>query len=105
MHKPLAPTPRRARLASPLLALAVLVVCAPSAAATPDAPAPAAASAPAQAPVQSPADDAMLHISFARWVAAYRTGARAAGIDEATLRAAFDDARYLPRVVELDRGR
>ena len=45
----------------------------------------------------------MLHISFARWVAAFRTGARAAGIDEATLRAAFDDARYLPRVVELDR--
>ena len=103
MHEPLVPTPRRARLAGPLLALAALVVCASNSAATPDAPTPAAASAPAQSPVQSPADDAMLHISFARWVAAFRTGARAAGIDEATLRAAFDDARYLPRVVELDR--
>ena len=33
-----------------------------------------------------------------------RTSARAAGIDEATLRIAFDEVRYLPRVVELDRA-
>ncbi len=33
-----------------------------------------------------------------------RARAQAAGIDEATLRAAFDDVHYLPRVVELDRA-
>jgi membrane-bound lytic murein transglycosylase B len=33
----------------------------------------------------------------------FRATARAAGIDEATLRVAFSDAHYLPRVVELDR--
>ena len=103
MHKPFAPTPRRARYGGPLLALAALLVCTSSATAAPDAPTPAAASAPAQAPVQAPAEDALLQQGFTRWVAAFRTGARAAGIDEATLRAAFDDARYLPRVVELDR--
>ena len=107
MHNPHAATPRRARVGGPLLALAALLVCSSGAAAAPDTPTPAAASAPAQtpvqAPVQAPAEDAMLQQGFARWVAAFRTGARAAGIDEATLRAAFDDARYLPRVIELDR--
>ena len=34
----------------------------------------------------------------------FRTSARAAGIDEATLNIAFADVRYLPRVVELDRA-
>ncbi len=99
MHEPLAPTLRRTRFAGQLLALAALVVCTWSAAATPDASTPAAASAPAQAI----ADDAALQQGFARWVAAYRIGAKAAGIDEATLRMAFDDVRYLPRVIELDR--
>ena len=39
---------------------------------------------------------------FADWIARFRDTARAAGIDEATLRVAFDDVRYLPRVVDLD---
>jgi lytic murein transglycosylase len=104
MHNPHAATPRRARFGGPLLALAALLVCTSSATAAPDTPTPAAASAPAQAPAQAPADDAMLQQGFARWVAAFRTSARAAGIAEATLSAAFDDARYLPRVVELDRS-
>jgi len=34
----------------------------------------------------------------------FRASARAAGIDETTLSAAFDDVQYLPRVVELDRA-
>ena len=34
----------------------------------------------------------------------FRTTARAAGINEATLRVAFADLHYLPRVVELDRA-
>ena len=79
--------------------LAVLAACLSTAPATPDAAAPSAASAPTQAE----ADDAALQQGFARWVAAYRIGAKAAGIDEATLRMAFDDVRYLPRVIELDR--
>jgi lytic murein transglycosylase len=47
-------------------------------------------------------DEINLQQAFARWVAAFRDSARAAGIDEATLQAAFDDVHYLPRVVSLD---
>ena len=85
---PAAPAARAAPAASGTLAPA-----------TAGAPAPAAASALAQAG----ADDAALQQGFARWVAAYRASAKTAGIDEATLRNAFDDVRYLPRVIELDR--
>src|SRR5262249_23686608 len=42
--------------------------------------------------------------AFERWVANFRSSASAAGINEATLNAAFSDVRYLPRVVELDRA-
>lgn len=42
--------------------------------------------------------------AFERWVATFHTSASAAGINEATLNAAFSDVRYLPRVVELDRA-
>ena len=45
-----------------------------------------------------------LQQDFARWVASFLATARAAGIGEATLRSAFDDVHYLPRVVELDRA-
>ena len=67
------------------------------------------AASPAQAPVvDKPADadtdDAALHQDFAGWVTGFRASARAAGIAEATLRAAFDGVDYLPRVVELDRA-
>jgi membrane-bound lytic murein transglycosylase B len=86
-----------------LFVLAVLAACLSTAPATPDAAAPSAASSAASAPTQAGADDAALQQRFARWVAAYRIGAKAAGIDEATLRMAFDDVRYLPRVIELDR--
>ena len=59
-------------------------------------PAPAATVAPAasEAPDQSQ--------KFARWVAEFSSTARAAGIDEATLHAAFDDVRLLPRVIASD---
>jgi lytic murein transglycosylase len=67
--------------------------------ATSTAPAPtAAASAPASGAAP---DDATLQ-AFARWVAEFREHARSEGIDEATLRIAFDDVRYLPRVVQRD---
>jgi len=41
---------------------------------------------------------------FARWVSAFEESARAAGIDDATLHQAFDDAHYLPRAVSADRA-
>ncbi|MDB5816777.1 MAG: lytic murein transglycosylase [Rhizobacter sp.] len=50
------------------------------------------------------ADDSASSQGFARWVDAFRATARQAGISEAILRSAFDEARYLPRVVELDRA-
>jgi lytic murein transglycosylase len=40
---------------------------------------------------------------FARWVAEFSTTARAAGIIDATLHSAFDDVRFIPGVIELDR--
>ncbi len=45
-----------------------------------------------------------LEQDFGRWIAGFRATARAAGIDETTLRSAFDDVQYLARVVESDRA-
>jgi lytic murein transglycosylase len=53
---------------------------------------------------QTAAEDITLQQAFGRWVKAFRATAYAAGIDEATLDAAFEDVRYLPRVIELDRS-
>ncbi|OIQ77659.1 membrane-bound lytic murein transglycosylase B precursor [mine drainage metagenome] len=41
---------------------------------------------------------------FDHWVAAFSATAHAAGIDDATLHAAFDNVRFVPRVIELDRA-
>jgi len=92
--------PRRPWLVSTMLAITGLASCASAPSAAP--PSPAASAVAAQAP--EAADDAALQQGFARWVAGYRTTARAAGIDEATLRVAFDQVQYLPRVIELDRA-
>ena len=60
---------------------------------------------PASAVRDSAAEQAAaLQLAFARWIADFRAGAKAAGITEATLVAAFDGVQYLPRVVELDRA-
>jgi len=83
-----------------MLAITGLASCASAPSAAP--PAPADSAVAAQAP-EAAADDAALQQGFARWVAGYRATARAAGIDEATLRVAFDPVQYLPRVIELDR--
>lgn len=53
------------------------------------------------ASVAAPAEAAQ---GFAQWVADFRATARARGIGEATLRSAFDNVQFLPRVVELDRA-
>jgi lytic murein transglycosylase len=68
-------------------------------AATPQSPA-----AGASAPTRAAAGEASLQQGFARWVTGFRASARAAGITEATLRAAFAAVQYLPRVIELDRA-
>jgi len=57
------------------------------------------------APRQAAApDDAAIEPRFAKWVADFRATARAQGISEATLRSAFDQVQFLPRVIELDRS-
>jgi lytic murein transglycosylase len=97
--------PRGRWLAHTALAIGTLLGCtsAPSTApaAPPTPPTPPASSV---APIQASSDEATLQQGFARWVARFRASALAAGIDEATLRAAFDEVRYLPRVVELDQA-
>src|SRR6478735_11592808 len=101
-------------LAALALAAAVLAGCASAPPTVAPAPAPAPASrppAPAPAPAPAPrpaaaagADEVALQQGFTRWVADFRSSARAAGIGEPTLQAAFGNVQYLPRVVELDRS-
>ena len=67
----------------------------------PEAPAPSAITA---RPIEVGTDEVALQQRFADWVMAFRATARVAGIDEETLRVAFADVHYLPRVVELDRA-
>lgn len=93
-----------------LLTLA-LVGCASTPAITPPSAPPQALplQQPAAVPVASPASapEAVTETKstdFANWVASFRASARAAGINEATLGAAFDGIQELPRVVELDRS-
>ena len=83
------------------LAVAILAGCTtPPTKAPPSPPPPVTAGRSADAP----ADAFPQHKAFERWVTDFRTSARAADIDEATLNVAFADVRYLPRVVELDRA-
>ncbi|MDP9899034.1 lytic murein transglycosylase [Variovorax ginsengisoli] len=61
---------------------------------------------PASAPV-APGGESARNVTpagFADWVSDVRAQARGAGIGESALRDAFDDVRYLPRVIELDRA-
>jgi lytic murein transglycosylase len=62
-------------------------------------------SEPRSVSVAPPAtEEALPKKAFADWIANFTATARSAGIGEETLRAAFSEARYLPRVVELDRA-
>ena len=83
-----------------------LAGCAGAPLAVPQAPASSTAGAgsTSASPAEPAADGAALQRGFARWIADFRSSARAAGIDAATLRSAFDSVDYLPRVVELDRA-
>jgi membrane-bound lytic murein transglycosylase B len=86
----------KVRLRRRLGVLVVLVLFLTACASSPPAP-PASASAGAPADAARPA-------GFADWVSRFRDTARAAGIDEATLHAAFDNVAFIPRVVDLDRA-
>ena len=100
-------TPQRARLAlvargaCVILAAAGLANCASE---PPKATLPPPATAVDGKPREPALAEPETQQAFARWVEGYRASAAAAGIDEATLKAAFDGVSYLPRVVELDRA-
>lgn len=97
---PVCPNGPNARLAAVALIAGLLAGCAampPRASLAPPGAA-AAARAPVAEPASSPAQ------GFETWVADYRASAHAAGIDEATLAAAFDPVQFLPRVLALDRA-
>ena len=105
------PRPHR-RLGVVSLAVAALTACVASPPITPAVSLPSpglATSTPPTASVAASApttagDEAARAQAFADWTARFRASARASGIDEATLHAAFDQVAYLPRVVDLDRA-
>jgi len=90
-------TPARRRLAPTLLLVCTLSAGAAASAADPATPSPVKNS-----PAPTASGEANPDPRFARWIADFSTSARAAGITDATLRLAFDDVRFLPRVTELD---
>ena len=93
--------PRIRTFAGMPLAVAIFAGCTTQATkAPPSPPTPVTAGRSADAP----ADADPQQKAFKRWIMDFRTSARAAGIDEATLNVAFADVRYLPRVVELDQA-
>ena len=105
------PLTHRHRTLAPLLAALVMTACAtaptpqptaPPASTTPAAPPPA--SAPPGAAAPSPTTATPQSQDFAQWVERFRAEARASGITEATLHAAFDGVRHLDQVVALDRS-
>jgi membrane-bound lytic murein transglycosylase B len=99
--------PVRHWLAPALLALLVAAGCTASPAAQnkPPESVSVVVTPPPVAPV-APAVPQELDTAqkFARWVNDFRTSARASGIDDATLQAAFEKVRLVPRVVDLDRA-
>jgi lytic murein transglycosylase len=98
---PLDPSrPRRRWRPAATLAAVALTACASPPATTPQ-PLPITPAAAQAAGVST--DELALQQGFARWVAAFEDSARAAGIDDATLHRAFDDAHYVPRAVDADR--
>jgi membrane-bound lytic murein transglycosylase B len=102
MHRPASSSPpRRPGLAAVMLAVAALAGCA-SAPSMP--PPPTIPSTPSAPPAEVASDEAALQQRFTRWITGFADTARAAGIDDATLRVAFDEVQYRPRVVELDRA-
>lgn len=84
------------RLAPTLLTIFALAAGAATLSASAQTPQPNSSPAPALP------GDAERDQRFARWISDFSNSARAAGISEATLQSAFDNIRFIPRVVELD---
>ncbi len=95
------PASARRWLGPTLLAIFALAGCASAPSVETRAPAPSTAGS---RPPPAVSGEVEHDQKFARWVAEFRTFARAAGIDEATLQRAFDNVRFIPRVIELDRA-
>lgn len=97
----------RMQRAIPLPAVAVAaaaLLIAGCATQAPPGPSSTPAPLPSTSTPQAPAAmEAELQQRFAQWLEGFKDSARAAGINDGTLRA-LDGAQYLPRVVELDRA-
>lgn len=94
MQYPITMAQRHAWLTSLALVLGLLASCAQTPPAPPPAPTP-------ETSVNTPAAPER---NFTQWIATVQDEARAAGIREATLHMAFDNVRYLPRIVDSDRA-
>jgi len=88
-------------LAPALLTLFALAGCTSTASIETQATAPAMV---LSNPIQAESAEIEHSQRFARWIADFSSSARTAGIHEATLQIAFDNVRFVPRVVELDRA-
>jgi lytic murein transglycosylase len=97
MHQASISSARGRSFAFAAMAIAVMAGCASVPPAAPAAPA-ATTAAIEEGPSLEGTEQA-----FGRWVKAFAATAREAGIAEETLRSAFDDVRFVPRVVDLDR--
>jgi membrane-bound lytic murein transglycosylase B len=96
------PAPRRHRRhAGATLVAVALTACASPPSTTPQ-PAPVTPAAAQASGVTT--DELALQQGLARWVAGFVESARGAGIDDATLHAAFDGAHFVPRAVASDRA-
>lgn len=84
-----------------LLAILAIAGCATAPVSQIIAPAPLPA---ASIPASIESTEAARSTNFSNWVADFRSTARAAGIDEATLHSAFDQVQFLPRVVGSDQA-
>ncbi|GAA4330084.1 lytic murein transglycosylase [Variovorax defluvii] len=93
---------RRARLGLALVAT-LLGACATAPSPPPAAGVPAPAAAPTPS-TPTATNETQNPQGFAQWISDFRDTARAAGVGEATLHAAFDNPRYLPSVIEQDRA-
>ncbi len=101
MHASFLAHPRRRWRHLTTLAAVALTACASPPSTTPQT-APVTPEAAQAAGVSM--DELAQQQGFARWVAAFEDSARAAGVDDATLHLAFDDAHFVPRAVTSDRA-
>jgi len=99
---PLSPAPPRRRSHATAAFVAVALTACASPPSTMPQPTPVTPAAAAASGVST--DELALQQGFARWVAGFVESARAAGVDDATLHAAFDDAHYVARAVVSDRA-